>query len=95
MIEIAAVCEGTISGKTVQSYSFPIFIGAGATINNFGFFAQVFIQDPSSTTTELESNSTCQSVVAGVNNVATFSDTFDIELKAAFAMTSMGVQYRF
>lgn len=89
--EVFFLCEGD-SEERAKFNSFPIYLGVGATINNFGIFAQVFQQNTGEIPIKSDTELRCLtgSVVEGRSHQ---DDDETIDL--SFTSTTLGIQYRF
>jgi len=90
-----AFCQGSSSGTTASTYSYPLLFGLGITVNQFGFFWQSFRQTVGNMASTIEGTHSCEVVSEGTNFTNSNTYTVEKDLVAAFTMSSFGVHYRF
>jgi len=88
-------CKAEMSGLSEQFYSFPVFLGIGGTVYDFGLFFQVFKQSVSDITISMTQDRVCSDIVGGSSPKGSHSTTDDIAVTAAFNFVSTGIHYRF
>ncbi len=88
-------CQGSATGTTDSVYTIPFLLGAGITVNQFGFFMQKYWQASDPISGEVNMNQTCNTVGSTTDTATSVSDTRSFDMVSAFNMVTMGIHYRF